>query len=1188
MAGYLASILSKAGLVDMVASRRWLCYLVLAGMCLIPAGVSADSYVGGIPLTTVKEGTVSGGVFIDAYPGFATSAEQVFALPKYSSIQWARLYVVVYCGHMQNNYEVLATTDFNGGDGYKTLATEQLNVPYSFPGEGGNGPVTVNSHCTRVTSDYVMWYDVKDQITGQSVSAKVRTEKPPGYKGTFDGRIKTITLVVAYNDGDQDKVLYWVNEGHDADSHYSEDFGDKYTGETDFSTANIPDDWDNAVLSNVYLASNNGVYTFNTNELDAQAPRGQYFGIDTWDVTSDLLPGEDSTFTYQKSSDSTGPYGAYFKLFLAALSVKYAAAGGGSGGIVSDGSAEGDQGVTITSVPDRSRIYVDDSETGALTNTTRYDISPGRHVFRVEKEGYKDPAPQVVTIPEGKSAAIHFVLQPVMAALRVLSAPAGAQVAIDGNQTGMVTPIVIGNLSEGSHIVSLSLPGYNEYTANISTRSGDTTDLTVTLSASAGGAPAGETAQGDPAEARQAFMQIEESGYSGMALTPVFSGTVEGNVSITTVSDYTGLVYPGESHSFPLTFSLPENAKVKAARLWLYTTWSHDDRKREGKVSTLTTFLNGQPLPADAFYADQKASGIYSYPAETYAYDVTQVIESPGTYNITVRNDGGGADVTALYGAALLVVYARTGDPVISYWVTEGSDSVYSHPQFNITDSDAVTTAAFDGRIDLGNTSAARMTAISTAASGLDTDANLILFNGQEWRNLLSGGSSDISVGQVDVRPYLRAWGNTGSISSERGSLPKGDYMENRGLVLVLTRGTPPPGVPVGAGNEAASIPIISRIAIVAGDVVQRTGRWTLFLAGLGESLLDSEVPARSGEEPVTGAYQVSKTGLSTPINGEVPTTPVPVLTAIATQVVPDYSTTVISPPFGGIYVSSYPGEADIYVDGRKTRFITPSVIYGLKEGPHTVSVKKDKNTYPESSRECYVEGGWVVPVSFTQDPLITRTLPLEIKGFSSDQITINGQAPPVYPGSSLEVMGQDAFVTVLHNASFLSYTIPSILQTGGLFSIREDSPHRYPWVEVISNPAGAEVIVDGWATGAKTPVVLRNVSDGIHRISVSLPGYLPAEGTYTFTDMTRDLDYSLQFNLERYQYGTLTVDSVPAGAKVYLYGKDAGMKTPVVMEYLAMGSYDMRVTLGNVTKSREVMVLPQRNVTVSFDLQED
>jgi hypothetical protein len=91
-----------------------------------------------------------------------------------------------------------------------------------------------------------------------------------------------------------------------------------------------------------------------------------------------------------------------------------------------------------------------------------------------------------------------------------------------------------------------------------------------------------------------------------------------------------------------------------------------------------------------------------------------------------------------------------------------------------------------------------------------------------------------------------------------------------------------------------------------------------------------------------------------------------------------------------------------------------------------------------------------------------------------------------------------------------------------------------------------------------------------------------------TFTDMTKDPDYSLKFNLEQYQYGTLSVDSDPPGAKVYLYGKDAGMKIPAVMEYMAIGMYDIRVTAGNVTRSREVMVLPKRGVTASFDLNED
>jgi hypothetical protein len=127
-----------------------------------------------------------------------------------------------------------------------------------------------------------------------------------------------------------------------------------------------------------------------------------------------------------------------------------------------------------------------------------------------------------------------------------------------------------------------------------------------------------------------------------------------------------------------------------------------------------------------------------------------------------------------------------------------------------------------------------------------------------------------------------------------------------------------------------------------------------------------------------------------------------------------------------------------------------------------------------------------------------------------------------------------------------------------------------------------------GGQPGAKTPTILRNVSDGIHHIGIYMPGYLPAQEKYTFTDTTRDLDYSLKFNLEPYQYGTLLVDSDPPGAKVYLYGKDAGMKTPAVMEYMAMGMYDIRVTAGNVTRSHEVMVLPKRNVTASFGLNED
>ena len=66
----------------------------------------------------------------------------------------------------------------------------------------------------RVTSDYLMWYDLTDEISGQTVNVQATTTK---VDSSFDGRVKAMTLVVAYDDGDSDQVYYWVNQGHEMD-----------------------------------------------------------------------------------------------------------------------------------------------------------------------------------------------------------------------------------------------------------------------------------------------------------------------------------------------------------------------------------------------------------------------------------------------------------------------------------------------------------------------------------------------------------------------------------------------------------------------------------------------------------------------------------------------------------------------------------------------------------------------------------------------------------------------------------------------------------------------------------------------------------------------------------------------------------------------------------------------------------
>jgi len=286
-----------------------------ASPLVVSAPLTSPSYNGGIPLTTAQSGTVSGGLWYDAYPGFATSASKTFTLPGYTDIKWARLYTVVYLGHMQNNYRGTVTINIDGNnDGTNDLVKQEtFNSTYSFPGEGGTGPVWLNDHLNRVTSDYLMWYNVTDIITGQQVKVQATAAD---IDASFDGRIKTMVLAVAYDDGDADQVYYWVNQGHDTVNANDETTG--YTGSTAFSTASLPGGWDSANLSSIYLASTNGAYTFRGNSLSSGTPTGSYFGSDTWDVGSLLTSGQDSTLTYTRAAD-------YYKTPLAFLSVRYAA-----------------------------------------------------------------------------------------------------------------------------------------------------------------------------------------------------------------------------------------------------------------------------------------------------------------------------------------------------------------------------------------------------------------------------------------------------------------------------------------------------------------------------------------------------------------------------------------------------------------------------------------------------------------------------------------------------------------------------------------------------------------------------------------------------------------------------------------------------------------------------------------------
>ncbi|MDD4472046.1 MAG: DUF3344 domain-containing protein [Methanoculleus sp.] len=274
-----------------------------------------SSSAGAKRLATVQNGTVSGDLYVGAYGGWSSGTSyttntlnQTFTLPAYTDVQWARLYTVVYAAGTDNRTGT-ATVRFDGnGDGtYDTLGTEAL----ATAGDNTANVYPVNDHVNRQYSDYLLWYDVTDLVGSQSPKAEVVSTP---VASNFDGRIKEVVLVVAYNDGDSDVVHYWVNDGHD----YQANGAGGVT--STFATSGLTAGWTDATLQNVMLSSKDALYTFNGAGYTG-ANSTNYFGTNNWDVKNDLTAGNDSSFTYV-------PNGGSYKTTLATLAVKYTTSSG--------------------------------------------------------------------------------------------------------------------------------------------------------------------------------------------------------------------------------------------------------------------------------------------------------------------------------------------------------------------------------------------------------------------------------------------------------------------------------------------------------------------------------------------------------------------------------------------------------------------------------------------------------------------------------------------------------------------------------------------------------------------------------------------------------------------------------------------------------------------------------------------
>ena len=138
--------------------------------------------------------------------------------------------------------------------------------------------------------------------------------------------------------------------------------------------------------------------------------------------------------------------------------------------------------MAVDSTPQGAQVQIDGaSDPRWVTPFTASGLQPGRHSVTVTKAGYSTDARTVDIASGGKSTIVSHLTQ-MMATLSVKSDPAGANVYVDGRDTGKMTPAQV-SVDKGQHVILVRRMGYVDETTSAQFVLGQTVSWSPTLRA---------------------------------------------------------------------------------------------------------------------------------------------------------------------------------------------------------------------------------------------------------------------------------------------------------------------------------------------------------------------------------------------------------------------------------------------------------------------------------------------------------------------------------------------------------------------------------------------------------------------------------------------------------------------------------------------------------------------------------
>jgi len=825
--------------------------------------------------------------------------------------------------------------------------------------------------------------------------------------------------------------------------------------------------------------------------------------------------------------------------------------------------------------------------------------------------------------------------------VEVTSDPAGARVYLDEDDTGMDTPCTLDALSEGYYSITVQKAGYLAPEEQfVEVIAGKKTPVRFELEPiPQGGGSSGSDSWGDVALTTDTELAI----LAGSQLPGTEYLCLNGSFSVYSSKSSPFTIKGGEEQLLSFD-SFPSNSSPVLLRLYLFLERSSADPGIDAEPQIVLSSDEGETLPVRAWSEPGDDEG------QQYAMTLVFVppLEKNGIF--TIRSKSQASWNSTVAGALLLVDYEEPGGTETGAWICEGADLIGDAPGLESPMTMVEFSGAFPAQKPVNATISTATTPSSAAGNltffieGVSMPGRLVSGKGavaihEIPLSDISGSAVRLQIGAGDSIVTNRVAILTMEIPQDRGESP--DTTPTGGVtprveptsgVSMTATGEATSGISQSPGGqeESGSDPIGAFLCWLHNLVLKLEGKPAepCYLRPVSPKLSNGTVlPTRdvpdAQDVPFTASidsipagaavfldgqptgsttpceltmssavehtirvekdgYQPSKRGITGPAEMEFHLLPVSPAPTGTTTSAPEPAAS----HHGGLFIQTYPEQAEITIDGIVVGISSPILIAPLKEGFHTITagILTSGSTY--SSKETirtWVFPHAIMPVEFNlMDTAAVKSVTIGGESYEGKKFTVNGYYPVKRIPEKVELAEHPSFITLLDDGIYYSLTIPASSRESGEFVVSATGPVVCN-LSVESDPDGAEIFLDGIRTGLLTPAVIPNVSAGYHRISITLEERVPVtELIHIAESQCLQGEYQVRYPLEWYASGGLHLTSDPPGAAVSFRGLKTGEVTPCTLDDIPIGVWEVTLTFGKTKKGIDATVEPGKTRTYS------